>query len=73
MWGKALRAGAQSRARLFWTVAPKTAVGKATDLYPLQEFELPEDFWTDLAQWLGLLIENQARELGRLSGIFSFN
>jgi hypothetical protein len=34
----------------------------------VQEFELPAVFWTDLAQWLGLLVESQAAELSRLEG-----
>jgi tetratricopeptide (TPR) repeat protein len=71
LWGRVLREGNQTRHRLFWTPARATAHGKATDLYAVQEFELPTVFWTDLAQWLGLLVESQAAELSKLEGQYA--
>jgi hypothetical protein len=73
LWGRVLKEGNQTRPRLFWTPALATAHGKATDLYAVQEFELPAVFWTDLAQWLGLLVENQAEELSKLEGQYTTN
>jgi hypothetical protein len=68
LWGRVLKEGNQPRPRLFWTAALATAHGKETDLCGVQEFELPAAFWTDLARWLGLLVESQAAELSRLEG-----
>jgi tetratricopeptide (TPR) repeat protein len=71
LWGRVLKEGNQTRPRLFWTPARAAAHGKATDLYAVQEFELPPVFWTDLAQWLGLLVESQAAELNKLEGQYA--
>ena len=71
LWGKVLREGNQTRPRLFWTPSRAAAHGKATDLYVVQEFELPTVFWTDLAQWLGLLVESQAAEISKLEGQYA--
>jgi tetratricopeptide (TPR) repeat protein len=71
LWGKVLRQGSQTRPRLFWTTASAAAHGRPTRLYAVQEFELPAVFWTDLVQWLGILIESQAAELGKLEGHYA--
>jgi hypothetical protein len=70
LWGTVLRAGNETRARLFWTAKGVATHGKATDLYAVQ-FELPKVFWTDMTQWLGLLVESQAAELQKLQGQYA--
>ena len=72
LWGRVLREeDKQSRPRLFWTSAHAAAHGKGTGLYAVQQFELPAVFWTDLAQWLGLLVESQAAEFSELQGQYA--
>lgn len=57
--------------RLFWTPTHSAGHGKLTDLYPVQGVELPSVFWTDLAQWINLLVESQAAELSKLQGQYA--
>ena len=71
LWGKVLREGNQTRPRLFWTPGSVGAHGKATALYAVQDFELPAVFWTDLTQWLWILVESQGIELGELKGQYA--
>lgn len=73
LWGRVLREGNQTRPRLFWAPARTAAHGKGTTtgLYAVKELELPKEFWADLAQWLGLLVESQAAELNKLEGQYA--
>jgi tetratricopeptide (TPR) repeat protein len=70
LWGEALRAGSEARARLYWTANSGVAHGKPSDLYAVQ-FELPKVFWTDMTQWLGLLVESQVAEFAKLEGQYA--
>lgn len=71
VWGAAIRLGGESRPRLYWTPASDLALSKTTERYEVKEFALPELFWTDLKNVLGLLVTSREMELSALVGHYT--
>lgn len=60
IWGKVLKQGGdKSTMKLFWTTYPELSLKKSEGRYrPTKELNLPELFWKDLVDLLGLLVIN---------------
>jgi tetratricopeptide (TPR) repeat protein len=65
IWGSVISLGGKSRMRLYWTPARDVSGAKSTGQYQPQTetIALPEEFWSDLKQILGLLTQTRLTEL----------
>lgn len=64
IWGLVVRVDGRSKLELFWTPAHELSGAKATEKYlPTETIALPAEFWDDLKQILGLLIQYRLLKL----------
>ncbi|MGB8900034.1 MAG: hypothetical protein WCC90_12730, partial [Methylocella sp.] len=65
IWGSVVSLGGKSYMRLYWTPSREVSGAKASDRYQPQTetLALPEVFWSDLKQILGLLTQSRLAEL----------
>ncbi|MEA2665275.1 MAG: hypothetical protein QOI11_2219, partial [Candidatus Eremiobacteraeota bacterium] len=73
IWGRLLKyPGKTSVPRLYWTVSQDVAVKKAAENYlPTEDLKLPELFWNDLKDVLGLLVVTSAASFEALEGQYT--
>ncbi len=71
IWGTILRNVEQSLPKLHWTPAREGAIKKESERYRLTEdLNLPELFWNDLTEVLGLLVATGEADFSALRGQF---
>ncbi len=65
IWGSVISLGGKSAMRLYWTPSREVSGAKASGKYQPQTetIALPEAFWSDLKQILGLLTQTRLAEL----------
>jgi tetratricopeptide (TPR) repeat protein len=73
LWGSVLTSSGKSAMQLYWTIGPVPAGAKRTERYqPAETLALPELFWNDLKQVLGLLVQSRLAAIAeQLTGHYS--
>jgi hypothetical protein len=63
IWGSVISLSGKSAMRLYWTPARDTPGAKSTGKYQTETIALPSEFWDDLKQILGLLVQSRIAAL----------
>jgi len=59
IWGTVLTQGDKVSPKLWWSNSSDVARGKHRDIYVPENFRLPQLFWSDLAEIVGMLVLSQ--------------
>jgi hypothetical protein len=64
IWGSVISKGDKSAMRLYWTPAREALGAKSSGKYlPTETLALPEEFWGDLKEILGLLTQSRLADI----------
>ncbi|MGQ0444111.1 MAG: hypothetical protein ACT4O2_03020, partial [Beijerinckiaceae bacterium] len=64
IWGSVISRGGKSAMRLYWTPAREALGAKSSGKYlPTETLALPEEFWGDLKEILGLLTQSRLADI----------
>jgi tetratricopeptide (TPR) repeat protein len=71
IWGRVIKFGGGSVPKLYLTFSSDDALNKVDNYKPTEDFKLPELFWNNLKQILGLVVATADSRFGALKGHYT--